>query len=170
MNYKWIGALLIILSCGGFGIRLASAHRREESALRQLIGALDLMECQLQYRLTPLPELCRQVGQENRGCVQRVLLSLATELDAQIAPEVSSCMTAAIGAVGDIPSVTKGALIMLGQSLGRFDLQGQLKGLEAVRSECRRYLSNMTNNRDQRLRSYQTLGFCAGVALAILLV
>lgn len=168
MNYKWIGAILIIAGCGGFGIMLAAAHRREEGALRQLISALDLMECELQYRLTPLPDLCRQAGQESKGCVREVLLYLAGELEAQVAPDVGSCMSAALSMVKDIPSRTEDALALMGQSLGRFDLTGQLKGLEAVRSSCRRELENLTANKDVRLRSYQTLGFCAGAALAIL--
>lgn len=170
MNYKWIGALLIVLSCGGFGIGLAAAHRREEAALRQLVSALDLMECELQYRMTALPELCRLAGQESQGCIRKVLLGLAMELDAQIAPEVSSCMKAALSTVRDLPSAAAQALEHLGQCLGRFDLAGQLKGLEAVRGDCRRVLAEMTHNKGQRLRSYQTLGFCAGAALAILLV
>lgn len=170
MNYKWIGAIFIIFSCGGFGLGLARAHRREESTLRQLISALDLMECELQFRLTPLPELCRQAGLESQGCIRTVLLALSRELDAQIAPDVSSCMHAALSCVKDIPPKTGEALDRLGNSLGRFDLAGQLKGLEAVRGECRRTLEDLLCNKDQRLRSYQTLGFCAGAALAILLV
>lgn len=170
MNYKWIGAIFIIFSCGGFGISLARTHRREESTLRQLISALDLMECELQYRLTPLPELCRQAGLESRECIRTVLLKLSQELEAQIAPEVSICMRAAISGVKDIPPKTAQALDKLGSSLGRFDLPGQLKGLESLRSDCRRTLEELNRNKDQRLRSYQTLGFCAGAALAILLV
>ena len=168
MSLKWIGAILIVLGCGGFGAALAASHRREESALRQLVAALDLMECELQYRLTPLPELCRQAGAESRGCVREVLLRLSDELDAQIAPEVASCMHAALSAVKDLPSRTAEALELLGSSLGRFDLTGQLKGLESVRAACRRELEGLTSNRDVRLRSYQTLGFCAGAALVIL--
>ena len=170
MNYKWIGAVFIIFSCGGFGLGLAHTHRREEATLRQLVSALDLMECELQFRLTPLPELCRQAGLESQGCIRAVLLALSRELDAQISPEVSSCMHAALSGIKDIPIKAAQALDRLGHSLGRFDLAGQLKGLEAVRSECRRTLEELTNNKDQRLRSYQTLGFCAGAALAILLV
>lgn len=170
MNYKWIGAIFIIVSCSGFGLSLAHSHRREESALRQLISALDLMECELQYRLTPLPELCRQAGMESQGCIRTVLLALSRELDAQIAPDVSSCMLAALSGVKDIPPRTAQTLEKLGSSLGRFDLPGQLKGLEALRSESRRTLDELSRNKDQRLRSYQTLGFCAGAALVILLV
>lgn len=170
MNFKWIGAIFIILSCGGFGICLASAHRKEEASLRQLVSALDYMECELQFRLTPLPDLCRLAGNECKGNVGKVLLKLASELEAQVAPDVASCVRSALSAGGEIPTRTREALELMGQSLGRFDLQGQLKGLEAVRASCRRELEALTNNRDVRLRSYQTLGFCAGAALAILFI
>ena len=43
-------------------------------------------------------------------------------------------------------------------------------GVETVRGECRRELEQMNVNKDVRLRSYQTLGFCAGAAVAILLI
>lgn len=168
MNLKWIGAVLIIVSCGGFGFALAAAHRREERTLRLLIGALDFMECELQYRLTPLPELCRQAAADSSGPVRAVLAALADELEDQISPDVESCMNAALARVKDIPRLTEVSMAALGKSLGRFDLNGQLKGLEAVRQSCRRELDGLSKNRDVRLRSYQTLGLCAGAALAIL--
>lgn len=170
MSWKWIGALLIIAGCGGFGFSLAAAHRREENTLRKLISALDLMECELQYRLTPLPDLCRMAGQETTGCIREIFLRLSAELDAQIAPDVERCMTAALSGAPDLPKHSYNAFVTLGATLGRFDLSGQLKGLEQVRAECRRQLEVLSTNREPRLRSYQTLGLCAGAALAILLI
>ena len=170
MNYKWIGAILIIVSCGGFGFSLAAAQLREERTLRSLICALDFMECELQYRLTPLPELCRQAGNDAKGCIRETFLALAEELEAQVSPDAASCMNAALSTVRDIPRHTREALALLGQSLGRFDLAGQLKGLDAVRLTARRQLDAITTNKEPRLRSYQTLGLCAGAALAILFI
>lgn len=170
MSYKWIGAVLIIMGCGGFGFSIAAAQLREEQTLRQLICALDLMECELQYRLTPLPDLCRQAGKDAKGCIRDVFLALSAELEAQVAPDVASCMSAALSAAGDLPKHTREALELLGNSLGRFDLPGQLKGLDAVRAACRRQLETLTTNKEPRLRSYQTLGVCAGAAIAILFI
>ncbi len=167
---KWIGAILIIVGCGMAGFSMAAAHRREENALRLLLGALDYMECELQYRLTPLPELCRQAGTEARGCVGQVLTRLSQELERQISPDVESCMGAVLSTVPQIPQRTKEALRIMGSSLGRFNLEGQIKGMEAVRGYCRRELEHLSVNRDARLRGYQTLGLCAGAALAILLI
>lgn len=170
MVYKWIGAMMITLGCGGFGLSLAMTHRREEVSLRQLIAALDYMECELQFRLTPLPDLCRQAGHESGGKLRDVLLALSQELERQISPDVCSCMSAALASVPDLPLHTKENLQTLGSSLGRFDLSGQLTGLEAVRTSCRNTLEELGNNRDARLRSYQTLGLCGGAALAILFI
>lgn len=170
MGYKWIGAVLIILGCGGFGFSLAALHRREEQTLRQLISSIEYMTCELQFQMTPLPDLCLQAGREQRGVVGNVLMHLGEELDAQISPDVGSCMHAALTTAGEIPTKTLENLRLLGNSLGRFDLSGQLNALESVRASCRRDLEALTNNRDTRLRSYQTLGLCAGAALAILLI
>ena len=170
MSIKWIGALLVIAGCSGVGFTMAAAYKREEWALRRLIGALDYMACELQYRLTPLPQLCRQAGAECPGSVGQVLRDLASELENQVAPDAGSCMYAAISHVPSLPKETEKALGLLGRGLGRFDLEGQLQGLEQVRSHCRRELEKMSTDRDQRIRGYQTLGVCAGAALAILFV
>ena len=170
MTLKLIGAILIVAACAGFGWKLAAMHAREEKSLRQLISVLDFMECELQYRLTPLPELCRQAASESTGPLKEVFLILCQELEDQILPDVGLCMNCAIAKVKNIPKLTCEALQMLCSSLGRFDLQGQLKGLEAVRRSCRNDLEGLCQNKDVRRRSYQTLGLCAGAALAILFV
>lgn len=170
MNFKWIGALLVIAGCGGTGFAMAAACKREEWTLRNLMAALDFMACELQFRLTSLPDLCRLAGKERRGIVGQVLTQLAAELESQISPDADSCMYAAIRRTEHLPKRTEEALRLLGTSLGRFDLQGQLQGMEQVRSHCRRELEEMARTRDQRIRSYQTLGVCAGAALAILFV
>lgn len=170
MILKLIGATLVIIGCGGVGFRIAANHHYEEQNLRQLIGILDYMECELQYRLTPLPELCRQASGECSGLVGEVFGRLSAEMDAQISPNVERCMSVAVEKTAKLSPLTREELLLLGKSVGRFDMEGQLKGLEAVRQDCRRLLESLSYNRDSRLRSYQTLGLCAGAALAILFV
>lgn len=168
MGLKWFGAILIVVGCGGFGFSMAASHKREEGTLRQLIRVLNFMECELQYRLTPLPELCRQAGKDTKGSLKEVLLNLARELEWQASADVSGCMRAALKRSHELPRHTRDIFMQLGHTLGRFDLPGQLKGLEEVRAVCRCEMEEMGKNRDSRLRGYQTLGLCAGAALAIL--
>ena len=170
MTIKWIGALLVIAGCGGVGFTMAASYKREERCLRAFVRALDYMTCELQFRLTPLPELCRAAGKECGGPAGQALMALSAELESQINPDADSCMYAALSKLGNLPASTVEALTLLGKSLGRFDLAGQLQGIEQVRVHCRRELASLENGRDQRIRGYQTLGVCAGAALAILFV
>lgn len=169
MDVKWIGAVLIISACGGFGFLLAFSHRKEERFLRSLIGALDFMASELHFRETPLPELCQRAAGECIGEIGFVFSRLAEELNRSISPDVSCCMETALSGM-DIPMTSMQLFRLLGASLGRFDMEGQMKSLEAVREKCRENLRSFTDNREQRLRNYQTLSLCAGAALAILLV
>lgn len=170
MVLKIVGAILVIASCGGIGFKIATNYRRDEHALQQLVSILDFMHCELQYRLTPLPSLCRQVAADFGNMPGRLFEELAVEMESQISTNIGQCMTSVISEKKTIPAITRTQMIHLGNSMGRFDLDGQLKGLEAVRQDCIRNLEEMRNNRDVRLRSYQTLGLCAGAALAILFI
>ena len=168
MIYKWIGTILVITGCGGFGFALAAASCREEQRLRQLLRALQYMHCELQYRLTPLPQLCRQAGIEAGGAIGEVLQSLAGELENQTLPDAASCMRAAIQSSSGLSPTCRRLLVQLGRGLGRFDLPGQLQDIQAVKAACREQRRRLEKDREARLRSYRTLGLCAGAALVIL--
>lgn len=170
MDCRWVGAMLIIAACGGFGIFTGFVYRREEAMLRQMLDALTYMECQLQFHLTPLPELCGEVAQQISGPVGTLFFNLAKELALQITPEAAGCMHRALDESDGLCLSIREAALQLGRSMGRFDLSGQLKGLASVQHDCERKLELLSRNRDMRLRSYQTLGFCAGTALAILFI
>lgn len=170
MNLKWIGAAFVILSCGGFGYYLAAQHKKEERMLRQLLAALDYMECELQYRLTPLPDLCRQAALQTGGELRQVLIRLAEDLESQISPDVKGCMGVTLAVCPPLPGKVRENMELLGNTLGRFDLEGQLKGLEALRQHCREDWRQSAQDRDVHLRNFQTLGLCAGAALAILFI
>ena len=170
MPVKWIGAMLVVAGCGGFGFMMALYIKREVAALRQLISAVEFMCCELEYRLTPLPELCRKVSDQYSGSIGTVFRLLAEELEGQVAPDAAFCMGSAIKKTPELPKRTAAALVSLGRTLGLFDLSGQVKGLRGLQEECGYYLEELERDKTQRLRSYQTLGLCAGAALAILFI
>ena len=170
MDYRWIGAILIITGCTGCGYSIAAGKRREERLLWQLLRILQFMESELQYRLTPLSELCHLAAKQESGPLRTVFLNLNRELTWQKLPDAGSCMSAALQKSGELPGRLRRLLVQLGHTLGRFDLAGQLQGIQAVRKRCEEALASLGKNREERLRSYQTLGVCAGAALAILLL
>lgn len=169
MLIKYTGAVLIVLGCAGTGFCLAASHCRELRMLRDLIAALDYMQCELNYRLTPLPQLCRMSGTHIGGEVGRILLMTADEMDKQIQPDAVCCLNMALQQ-RSLPPLTAERLRLVGNCLGQFDLSGQLTALREQRVQCASELDKLLREKDQRLRSYRTLGICAGAALSILLL
>lgn len=170
MTLKIIGAILIITGCGGYGILLVIKYRKEEQYLQELFEVLQYMISELQYKLTPLPDLCRQCAGESSGALRDVFRNLSRELDWQMMPDAKSCMVEALKKSRDLPKGLRRLLSQLGHSLGRFDLPGQICGLEGVKTNCAEMIKRYGNDRNTRLRNCQTLGICAGAALVILLV
>ncbi len=170
MNYKWFGAIFVVIGCGGFGFLIAAASKREEKHLRELLEVITFMISELQYHLTPLPELITNATQYASGTLLQVLSALSEELKGQIAPDAESCMRAVLDKNQSVPVLTGNMLRLLSRSLGKFDLSGQISGLTLVMEACKENLQKLTKDRTERLRSYRTLGVCAGIALAILLM
>lgn len=162
-----VGACCIVTGCGGFGFAMAAAHRREEAELVRLISALEYMSCELSYRMTPLAALCR--GAASEGMVGDFFRRLASELERGDAPDVQVCVRAVLDRL-EAPRELERQLQQLGDTLGRFDLPGQLRGLEGAIRSAEDALRRIRDGADGRRRSWQTLGLCAGAALAILFV
>lgn len=170
MNVKILGAVFIIVGCGGFGFSMAYESKREELLLNQLLQIINYMERELQYRLTPLPDLCLSAANETTGIIRQKLLLLSAQLNRQLMPDASSCMNYVLSSGRELPQKPRRIMRVLGNSLGKYDLPGQLSGLESAKNLCSCLIEELGRNRDDRLRSYRTLGLCAGAALAIILI
>jgi len=170
MTLKLFGAALILVSCSGFGFFIAAGHKKEVYCLQKLITIIEFMEWELEYRLTPLPQLCKNVAVKTNRFFSAVFQNLAEELMYQIAPDVATCMRSVLASQKDIPTLTCHYMKMLGDSLGEYNIDGQLKSLEQLQLLINNKLDELTENQTQRLRCYQTLGVCAGAALAILFI
>ena len=167
---KWIGACLVFLGCGIYGFKIAYAYKRELRCLKNLLRVLDYIECELQYRQLPLPELCRRAASVCSDCVSTVMDGIAQELENQALPDVGRCIKSTLVKHKDIPVCTRKLFRRLEICLGAFDMENQLKALNAVRQECRFELDMLASNQHNRVHSYQVLGVCAGAAIAILFI
>lgn len=170
MSIKWLGAALILTGCGGFGFTMAAGVREQMQLLKQLIRVLGILESELQYRLTSLPELCTLASVECSGSLRAVFREVAQSLSRQESPDAAAGMETVLDSHRELPGNVRKHLRHLGRSLGRFDLPGQVSGLQALRRSCESDLSHLRKNADVRQQSYQTLALCAGTALVILFV
>ena len=170
MTYRLIGAVLIIAGCGGFGFSMVLEQKKQAGLLHRMISALQFMQWDLQYRLTPLPELLLKAGRQGGGTVEKILTAVSQELIRQVYPDVASCMGKVLQEQQDQPRPVRLLFRQLGGSLGNFDLTGQMEGLKHIQQACENQLAELESGKAQRYRSYETLGLCAGAAMVILFV
>lgn len=162
-----IGAGCIFLGCGSFGFAMAAANRREEQELCRWLAALEFMSCELSYHLSPLGNLCRGAAEHSSGTVRQFLSALAACLERQTAADAQLCVHEVLVHLETTPRLRR-LFRDFGATLGRFDLAGQLRGLENGIRSAGEALRALRDGAAERRRRYQTLGLCAGAALAIL--
>lgn len=168
MTLRILGAIIILSSCGGFGFSMVKAYQREERCLQALSRSVEWMICQLEYSLMPLPQLIRSAAGKENSPVGQVFTGLANRLETQRDTDASAAMTAILEDFENLPLRTRLLLQQFGVSLGKFSLSGQISCLHGIAQLCQREQNSLSNGREARLRSYRTLGLCAGAALVIL--
>lgn len=168
MLIKVVGSLLIVLACGGVGIMLTISHKNAEKAIKMLILNVEFIQRELQYRMTPLPDILCSVSKQSDCFISRFFHDLVEEMEKQISPSITHCAEAALGGLHDVPECIKRALTLLAHSLGQFDIDGQIGALDSVKTECQEILSSLKEDREVRLRNYQTIAICAGIVIVII--
>lgn len=170
MSIKLIGAALVAIGCTGFGYIVASSVKKECTTLRQFIVALEYIICEIEYRRTPLPELFRLASSVCTGALCRFFLTTAKVLEKQTIPDAKKSVELALKKHIDIPRYTVNCIMLLGDTLGVFDMTGQMKSLQSVKAEAERLLAISNENLSCKTRCYKTLGISAGIALVIIFI
>ena len=78
---KLIGALLLAGGAGALGCSAAAQLSRRVAVLRALLGALEGMEREIAFRLTPMPELLERAAAESPPPVCTLFARCRTLLD-----------------------------------------------------------------------------------------
>lgn len=170
MTIRILGAILILLGCGGAGFLLAAACKQETTSLKNFIQSMNIMESELRYRKTPLPFLCHYIAATQSGVLRTYFFQLENELQQQIQPDASACAVLALNKTPHVPKTLNEIIIQFARSLGEFDLEGQLLGIQAVRNEAIMRFKLMSKDQEQRIKNYRTFGVCAGAAIIILFI
>ena len=168
---KLMGAILIVLAAGWVGFRTAYGVRQELRQLRQLHGALELMQCEISCRLTPVPELCRLIGRSTGGDLASFFDAAARRLELQEEISTRAAFDSVLHGFSDrfSPELTW-ILQQLGDVLGAFDAPEQAKALQTLLEQTELAATQLQQGRAARCRSYQVMGVCAGCALVIILL
>lgn len=166
---RLIGAAMIILGAGSFGIGKTVQFYRQQRQLRAFLHMLEILKCELAYTLFPLPKLCRVTAQRCDRLCADFLNDYAARLESG-----SSRRAAAREAFADskpvLPPDADAAILELFSTLGRYELSGEENLLNLTQHRLRTALERGESEKRPMAKGYAILGVCTGVALVILLV
>ena len=167
---RLIGAALVTLSASLVGFGFARGVRRQCAQLEGLLWALDFMQAELSARLTPLTQLFSMLS----ACRQKdVALFFEAAGRALSVPPGCTVPVSFKRGFQASPGLSPGqeavqTLYGLSTALGRFDLESQLAAIERAKGSITSVL--LQAQKRARCRSYETIGICAGLALAVILL
>ncbi len=166
---KLLGGLLIVLAAGWTGAGPVLRLRRRQQVLEALALALELLRAELRSSLAPLPELFAAVAGASDGPAAAFFHQLALDMQAQPLTTPLQLMRRRMPMLGLEPRESA-ILLELGNALGCYDLESQLRLLDAAQLRLQQAAAHCGRQMLGEGRSWGALGLCTGLALAIVLV
>ena len=169
---KSLGLFLVIGSTSAVGFGYAKNVHRQLQQMRQLLSAIEYMKDEISYRMTPLEQVFEVLGAELSGAVGAFFACCCRRMRQERTSSIQDVFCAAMrDAAGlHLPRQAHGALASLALVLGKFDVEGQCRALDLASERIGRTIRELEDNRQERCRSYRTIGICAGFAVAVILL
>lgn len=170
---KMLGAACVVFSASAVGFGFSGNVRRQCAQLTALMEALTYLKSEMLYRRTPLPQALGMLAERSSDAAIGGLFAIAAEkLEESCTLSVHAAFRTALGAADRLALSTQvqQTLLSLSLSLGQLDMDGQERALELASERLSAQLRLLEQGRSARCRSYTTIGICAGMALAVILL
>lgn len=157
-----IGALCIVVGCGGIGV---AAFLRLETRVK-LLSAFSMLAarlaCEIGFRLTPLTELPGRLPALKEFWDAMAFDPYGGETYSEAWSRVANQL--------DLPAIDRALLCEMGDILGRYDADNQMRTLQALRQQLDISLEAAREKRKAHGRLYALAGVLGGLIIAVLLV
>lgn len=167
---RLLGGALVLLASGSFGITAGVRYYRAARHLQAFCRAVELLRCEINYSLQPLPEVCALVADRLTGPPAAFFRCFAAQLREPVSRDraAAAALEAARGL--QLPQDAVMAVLELCSALGRYDLDGEDRMLDLTAKRLQAALARCEAEKRPRAKCYAALGLCTGLALLILAV
>ena len=170
MSLRIIGGILVILGATGVGILKTHQYHSRVALLRELERGMELIRCQMNYTLYPIPKLLEMTGKEIRGKAGTYFIQLGKTIEAGVPRHRASI--AALELTGELSLPNDGlmALMEWSSELGQFDPNGENTMMKLSIQRMRQAGKQYCEEEKNMVKSYTLLGITTGISLVILMI
>lgn len=168
---KIIGCIIIVLACSGLGFMLAARYKMRVLELRSIKMSLQILETEIAYSNTPLPDAFYMVSTKSSAPVNTIFVQMSTSLKEKNHSTVGEAFSKTIDEIREKMSITNEDIDILksfGNSLGCSDTDGQIKNFNMAIKQLENQELKAEESRLKNERMYKNLGILAGLAIAII--
>lgn len=167
---RLVGAALILLGAFWIGGRKTSRFYIQLEQLRQLLHAMELLQCELNYTMYSVPRILHMVSEKFPGAIGEYFEQLSLNIQQGLGREAGARMALEKTKRLCLPNDAVFALLDYSSSLGSFDLDGEDRISKLCCKRISQCLQIMEQEKRPFVKNYIVLALCAGTALVILLI
>lgn len=170
---EWLGALIIIAATTSGGFMWARQYSERPRQLRQLKTALQALEAEIMYGLTPLAEACTHLAVQFPDPLAGFFRVFSNRLQEDGNLSVQEAWEDSLNEVWPRTAFGKGereVMKQFGATLGKHDRDHQQKQIRLALSHLEREEADARDAQQRYEKMIKSLGFLAGLLLALLLI
>lgn len=169
---KWIGAIFIIMATSWAGINAAKRYRERTRQIRQLKVALQTLEAEIVYGLTPLYEAAEKIAAMITYPLSDFFLTFSEKL-AEGSQSVPRAWNESIAEIKPMMNLEKNELQILeqfGATLGQHDREHQQKQIRLTLLHLDKEEAEAKDEQVRYEKMMKSLGVLGGLLVVILLI
>lgn len=167
----WAGACLLIISCGGLGLYMASRIRKRPEELRACLTALTLLDTEISWGVTPLPEAFGILKERTEKPWSLFFAELEKRLQkGEGAYKAWNDTIAQQMKYFCLKPEDWQVIKDVGKGLGRSDRQEQHKQIELVKQQLALIREDASEWAEKQAKMWSYLGFLGGIAGVLFLI
>ena len=169
---KLIGAGMVVLMTASVGVRIAASLRNRCKMLRQILLLLQVMENEIYCCGTPLPQVFALMAVSADGSIGRVFSEMAKQMDKRRWTTPRNALEQAVESEIDLQADKEvvDVFLELMTGIGKYDKESQKQSIDRAKNRVEALLQAAEHERSVRSKTYEVLGICAGLSVAILLI
>lgn len=169
---KLIGAIMVVGAGGLGGLSIAGNYSRRPKELRALRSALQMLETEIEYNATCLPEAFQQVSARCDKSAALLFSEAAAKLSEQSGITAAEAWEKAIKKYHQSTALSSGDLSILrnlGGTLGVSDREDQIKHLRLAMEQLNAETAVAEEAAKRNVKLWSYLGFLGGLLIVLLL-
>ncbi len=169
--FKLILSIIIVITTTYIGYTFATKLRKREETLRECVTFFNLVENEIKYNLSILPnayEISRQKLKSDLNISIGQIVVDILEFDNYEYTDKSIIKN--IETIKELTSYDKNIIISTLKNLGRSDVDSQINILENAKQIINSQIEEALNYKNKNSKLYRVVGTIAGVMIVIVLI